>query len=53
MSIEVPEVIEAADDVEARLQSPPPAHEPDWGSIAHRFDDTMRNRLLEWAKEVR
>ncbi len=53
MSIGVPEVIEAADELEARLQSHAPKHEPDWGSIAHRLDDTMRNRLLEWAKEVR
>lgn len=53
MSIEVPEVMEAADKFEALLHSPPIKHDPTWDSIAHRLDDTMRNRLLEWAKEVR
>lgn len=46
--IDVPEVIEAADEVAAKIGKPGP-HQPhsDWDSIKHRMDDVMRNKIRE------
>ena len=54
MAIEVPDVLKAAGEVEARLNKPHPPVEKhsDWDSIALRLDDTMRTRLLDLAKQV-
>ena len=51
--IEVPEVIAAADEVAAKIGKPGP-HEKhaNWDSIAHRLDETMRARLLEFGRQV-
>lgn len=40
--IEVPEVVDAADQLEKRLNPP-----REWATIADRLDDTMRHRLTE------
>lgn len=40
--IEVPEVVEAADEVEKRLTPP-----REWATVADRLDDVMRHRLTE------
>ena len=46
--IDVPEVIEAADEVAAKIGKPGP-HEKhsDWDSIKHRMDDVMRNKIRD------
>ena len=46
--LEVLEVIEAADELEAKIGKPGP-HQPhsDWDSIKHRMDDVMRNKIRE------
>lgn len=46
MPIEVPEVMQAADALEARLQ-PHVDHqpEPSWTTVGNRLDDVMRNDL--------
>ena len=51
--IEVPEVIEAAQKLDTVLGKPGP-HErhSDWGSIASRLDEQMRERLVEFARKV-
>lgn len=51
--IDVPEIIEAADELEAKIGKPGPHQtHSDWDSIAHRLDDTMRARLLEFGRQV-
>ncbi len=42
--IEVPEVVEAADEVEKRLNPPAPR---EWATVADQLDDAMRHRLSE------
>lgn len=49
--IEVPEVIEAADELDKRLPHPS-ANGNNWGTIGERLDDTMRARLIEFGKQV-
>jgi len=48
--IDTPEVIEAADAVEAKLPNPAPGN--NWGTVADRLDETMRARLIEFGKTV-
>lgn len=45
-----PEVIEAADAVEAKLPHPAPGN--NWGTVGERLDETMRARLIEFGKTV-
>lgn len=49
--IEVPEVVEAADELGKRLPHPPVTGN-NWGTIGDRLDETMRARLLEFGKQV-
>lgn len=48
--IDTPEVIEAADAVEAKLPHPAPGN--NWGTVGERLDETMRARLIEFGKTV-
>jgi hypothetical protein len=49
--IDVPEVVEAADELDKRLPHPPVTGN-NWGTVADRLDDTMRARLIEFGKQV-
>lgn len=49
--IDVPEVVEAADELDKRLPHPPVTAN-NWGTIGDRLDDTMRARLIEFGKQV-
>ena len=44
--IEVPEVIEAADELDKRLAHPPVTGN-NWGTVNDRLDDVMRNKLRD------
>ena len=43
--IDTPEVIEAADAVEAKLPHPVPGN--NWGTVKDRMDDVMRTKLRD------
>lgn len=49
--IDVPEIIDAADELDRKLPHPPPTGN-NWGTVSDRLDDVMRNRLIEFAKRV-
>lgn len=49
--IDVPEVVEAADELDKRLPHPPVTGN-NWGTVAERLDETMRHRLTEFGKAV-
>lgn len=49
--IDVPEVVEAADELDKRLPHPPVTGN-NWGTIEDRLDEAMRARLLEFGKAV-
>lgn len=49
--IDVPEVIEAADEVDRKLPHPPPSAN-NWGTVSDRLDEAMKTRLLEIARAV-
>ena len=49
--IDTPEVIEAADAVEAKLPHAPVTGN-NWGTVGERLDEAMRSRLLEFGKPV-
>lgn len=44
--IEVPEVIEAADELDRKLPHPPETGN-NWGTVNDRLDDVMRNKLRD------
>lgn len=46
MAIDVPEVIEAADELDKRLAHPPVTGN-NWGTVNDRLDDVMRNKLRD------
>lgn len=49
--IDVPEVIEAADELDRKLPHPPETGN-NWGTVGERLDEAMRARLLEFGKQV-
>jgi hypothetical protein len=49
--IDTPEVIDAADAVEAKLPHSP-VNGNNWGTVGERLDEAMRSRLLELGKPV-
>lgn len=54
MTVDVaPEVLDAAADLETKLGTPTPhVQHSDWGSVASRLDETMRQRLIDFGKRV-
>lgn len=49
--IDTPEVIDAADAVEAKLPHAPVTGN-NWGTVGERLDEAMRARLIEFGKTV-
>lgn len=52
--IDVPaEVLDVADELEHKLGTPGPyMQHSDWGSVASRLDEAMRQRLIDFGKAV-
>jgi len=49
--IEVPEVIEAADELDRKLPHLP-TNGNNWGTVGDRLDEAMRARLIEFGNSV-